>query len=127
MAAKFWLPYWSIWLPPMITWRRPFQTQPNIWRYGLKCSTTLPSGHAVASSLAMRRASPSVIARSGSKVARARRPPIIGMVPIGLQRISPSPRKHSAMATTHTSARVTRSVSESRHQAVPPSVRSLAW
>ena len=74
----------------------------------------------------MRRASPSVMARSGSKVARARRPPIIGMVPIGLARISPSPRKHSAMATTHTSARSTRPASWSRHRALP-SARSLAW
>ena len=107
MAAKFWLPYWSIWLPPITTWRRPFHTQPNIRRYGLKCSTTLPLGHSNASSLAISRASPSVMARSGSKVARARRPPIIGMVPMGLARISPSPRKHSAIATTHTSARST--------------------
>ena len=55
----------------------------------------------------MRAASPSVMHRSGSNVARASRPPIIGIVPMGLARISPSPRKHSATATTHTSARVT--------------------
>ena len=43
---------------------------------------------------------------SGSNVSRANRPPIIGIVPIGLQSHSPSPRKHSAIATAQTSARV---------------------
>src|SRR4029450_856396 len=51
-------------------------------------------------------ASPSVITRSGSKAARASRPPIVGTLPIGLARISPSPRNASATATTQISARV---------------------
>ena len=81
-----------------------------------------------ASSLAMSVASPSVITRSGSKVARARRPPIIGMVPMGLARISPSPRKHSATATTHTSARVTRVDGHGVAHAAPPvAAARLAW
>src|SRR6266550_2170666 len=51
-------------------------------------------------------ASPSVTTSAGSNVAFARRPPIVGSVPIGLARISPLPRKHSARATAHTSPRV---------------------
>ena len=55
-----------------------------------------------------RRAAPRRRSSSGRarSVARASRPPIIGMVPIGLARSSPSPRKHSATATAQTSARV---------------------
>ena len=66
----------------------------------------------------MSSASPSVITRSGSKLARARRPPIIGTVPIGFAMISPSPRKHSATATMQYSARVIRSLVPSL--TVPP-------
>src|SRR5918994_1536818 len=40
------------------------------------------------------------------KAARASRPPIIGTLPIGLARISPSPRNASATATTQISALV---------------------
>src|SRR5258705_4590862 len=105
MAAKFWLPNGSIWLAPMITWRRPDHTMSNIERYGLWYSIVRASfGAKNARSSATRNASPSVIIRSGSNVARARRPPIIGMVPMGLATISPSPRKQSAIAATHTSA-----------------------
>ena len=43
MQAKFWLPYWSIWLPPIITWRRPFQSTVNICGYGFQASTTSSS------------------------------------------------------------------------------------
>src|SRR4051812_45493027 len=99
MAAKLWLPYGSIWLPPMMTWRRPDQTTSNIDRYGFHASTT-PSA-------VVNIASPSVITRSGSNDSRASSPPIRGIVPIGLATISPSPRKHSATAMTQTSARVT--------------------
>src|SRR5215510_3017261 len=92
-------------------WRRPDHTQSNIDRYGFQYSITRSPGGTSARSLAISVASPSVMHRSGSKLARASRPPIIGMVPMGLARISPSPRKHSAMATQPTSARVTRSAS----------------
>src|ERR687898_3477529 len=90
-----------------MTWRRPDQTTSNIARYGFHDSTNLaalstPTG----SSFATSSASPSVITRSGSNDARASRPPIIGTLPIGLARISPSPRKASATATTQISARV---------------------
>src|SRR5947208_10294582 len=91
----------------MITWRRPDQTTSNIARYGFHDSTTLgapssPTGSVFATSSA----SPSVMTRSGSKAARASRPPIMGTLPIGLARISPSPRNASATATTQISARV---------------------
>src|SRR5262249_38201855 len=56
--------------------------------------------------LATRSASPSVMTRSGSNTSRARRPPMAGVVPIGLAMISPSPRKHSATPITHASARL---------------------
>src|SRR5262245_8400586 len=107
MSAKFWLPNGSIWLAPIITCRRPDHTTSNIARYGFHDSITAgawstPTGNTSATSSA----SPSVMTRSGSNVARARRPPIIGTLPIGLARISPSPRKTSATATTQTSARV---------------------
>ena len=82
----FWLPNRSTWVAPIITWRRPLHTTSNMRRYGFQVSTTRASGAGVASSLAMSIASPSVIIRSGSKLARASRPPIIGMVPIGLAR-----------------------------------------
>src|SRR5215467_13810018 len=49
-------------------------------------------------------ASPSVSSRSGSNVALASRAPMAGIRPIGLARISPSPRQASAHATAHTSA-----------------------
>src|SRR5262249_5356565 len=107
MSAKFWLPYGSIWLAPIITCRRPDQTTSNMARYGFQDSTTLgASSSPTGSTLPTRSASPSVTTRSGSKVARARRPPIIGTFPIGLARISRSPRNTSATATTQTSARV---------------------
>ena len=80
-------------------------------------ASSAPTGASSATSSA----SPSVMTRSGSKVARARRPPIIGMVPIGLARISPSPRKHSATATTQTSARVG-VASSSAHSSTRPSL-----
>src|SRR6266849_1951862 len=51
-------------------------------------------------------ASPSVSSRPGSKVALASRAPIAGIRPIGLARISPSPRQASAQAIAHTSALV---------------------
>src|SRR5438270_6838437 len=91
----------------MITWRRPDQTTSNIARYGFHDSTTLgapssPTGSVFPTSSA----SPSVMTRSGSKAARASRPPIMGTLPIGLARISPSPRNASATATTQISARV---------------------
>src|SRR5918995_4152140 len=90
-----------------MTWRRPDQTTSNIARYGFHDSTTFaasstPTGRSFATSSA----SPSVITRSGSNDARASRPPIMGMLPIGLARISPSPRKASATATTQISALV---------------------
>ena len=79
----------------------------NIERYGFHAPTTFsgastPTGMMFSTSSA----SPSVITSSGSNVALASRPPIIGSVPIGLARISPSSRKHSASATAQTSARV---------------------
>src|SRR2546430_5810065 len=91
----------------MITWRRPDQTTSNMARYGFHDSTTLgapssPTGSVFPTSSA----SPSVMTRSGSKAALASRPPIIGTLPIGLARISPSPRNASATATTQISARV---------------------
>ena len=52
-------------------------------------------------------ASPSVYTRSGSNVSAARRAPSVGITPIGLARISPSPRQASAHATTQTSTRDT--------------------
>ena len=57
--------------------------------------------------LATNEATVSVIIRSGSNVARAKRPPMIGTVPIGLHKISPSPRKASAMATQQISSIIT--------------------
>ncbi len=122
--AKFWLPNRSIWLPPMITCRRPDHTMSNICRYGFHDSIVLTSSVAPTGyGPAMSSASPSVITRSGSKLARARRPPIIGTLPIGLARISPSPRKHSAIATTQYSARVIRSPVAHR----PTTFRYSAW
>src|SRR4051794_3506882 len=95
----------------MITCRRPDHTMSNICRYGFHDSIVLASSVAPTGyGPPIRSASPSVITRSGSKLARASRPPIIGTLPIGLARISPSPRKHSAIATTQYSARVIRSV-----------------
>src|SRR2546421_3130676 len=91
----------------MITWRRPDQTTSNIARYGFHDSTTLASlSSPTASVFATSSASPSVMTRSGSKATRASRPPIMGTLPIGLARISPSPRNASATATTQISARV---------------------
>ena len=47
MQAKFWLPYRSIWLAPIITWRLPFHSTLNICGYGFHASTTdLGVGHA---------------------------------------------------------------------------------
>ena len=82
----------------------------------------------------MSSASPSVITRSGSKLARASRPPIAGMVPIGLAMISPSPRKHSATAIAQNSARVMRSLVDVgahspttfRYSSCPPQSRYFA-
>ncbi len=93
----FWLPYRSSWLAPIITCRRPAATRSNTARYGNQPSTMSPS-----SSIA----SPSLSSRSGANVARASRAPSDGITPIGLARISPSPRQASAHAATHTSALV---------------------
>ena len=71
----------------------------------------------------MSSASPSVITRSGSKLARASRPPIIGIVPIGLAMISPSPRKHSATAITQHSARVDAVVGSAAARSRPTTFR----
>ena len=46
----------------------------------------------------------SVITMAGSNVALAKRPAITGIFPMGLHRISPSPRKLSAIAVTHISS-----------------------
>ena len=107
MQAMFWLPYRSIWLAPIITWRgRPRRMSKTV-RYGIQPSTTLggrpPSGRVVG-----RRsmASPSVSSRSGSKVARASRAPSIGMVPIGLaQDLAVAAQRLGAGRRTQTSAR----------------------
>ncbi len=120
MNAKFWLPYWSSWLPPMITCRRPDHTTSNIARYGLYPATTFsglstPTGMMFSTS----NASPSVMTSSGATVALARRPPIIGSVPIGLARISPSPRNASATATAQTSARVKALIASPRAARAP--------
>ena len=109
MHAMFWLPKRSTCVAPIITWRRPDHTMSNICRYGhprlddLRASAVDADRQRARDQLS---ASPSVMTRSGSKVSAARRPPIVGIVPIGLARISPSPRHASAHATTHTSARV---------------------
>ena len=104
-ADRFWLPYRSIWLAPMTTWRRPHasvsKTRPN----GIQPSIAAAAPMAGVS--AMSRASPSVSTMSGEKVSRASLAPIETMVVIGLTMISPASRKSSAQATAHTSARVT--------------------
>ena len=77
----------------------------NTWRYGIQPSTTLcASGVPSGGTSASRNASPSDSRMSGSKVSRASRAPMLGSVPIGLTRISPSPRNASAIATAQTSA-----------------------
>ena len=107
MQAMFWLPNRSTWVAPIITWRRPFHSTENICGYGFHASSTAPAGSAPGGSgLAAKPPNPSVITRSGSKDSRASRPPIIGMMPMGLQSRSPSPRNASATAMQHTSARV---------------------
>ena len=51
---------------------------------------------------------------------------IIGVVPMGFARISPSPRKHSAIATAHTSARLTPARDRPRYQDVTVSGQRTA-
>src|SRR5579862_8296765 len=103
MLAMFWLPYWSSWEAPITTWRRPAQSVSKTRRKGIQPSTTL-SVPSRAILPATKKASPSDTSRSGSMVARARRAPSIGIIPIPLAKISPSPRKASDRATTQTSA-----------------------
>ena len=112
MQAMFWFPNRSIWVAPIITWRRPDQTTSNI----------CPNGHPALDDLAVRRRRRAGSARrAGGRRRRCRRGRArrcarrggrrgSGIVPIGLARISPSPRNASAQATTHTSARVTSSL-----------------
>jgi hypothetical protein len=56
--------------------------------------------------LATKLAMPSESMRSGAKVALAKRAPIDGMTPMGLAKISPSPRHASAQATAQSSSSV---------------------
>jgi hypothetical protein len=110
MHAMFWLPNRSTWVAPIITWRLPFHSTEHLRvrvpRLDDGARRVGPGG----SGLAAKPPNPSVITRSGSKVSRASRPPIIGMMPMGLQSRSPSPRNASATATQQTSARVASSL-----------------
>src|SRR5215213_2743132 len=56
--------------------------------------------------------------RSGSKLLRARRVARMGTFPMPLAKISPSPRKASAAATTHTSASDHSATAAHRHLVV---------
>lgn len=105
MQEMFWLPCRSIWLAPIITWRRPVAVSVRCWRNGSQPST-LPGPAPMAGVSPISIASPSVSSRPGEKVSRARRAPMAGTVPIGAARISPAPRHASAQATTQYSARL---------------------
>src|SRR6266540_7059274 len=91
-----------------MTCRLPDHTTSNILPNGSHASTTFGAsgGAPAAIGVASWRASPSVYTRSGSNVSAASRAPSIGISPMGLARISPSPRHASAHATTQISARV---------------------
>ncbi|GAA3192448.1 hypothetical protein GCM10017688_58010 [Streptomyces ramulosus] len=106
MAEMLTLPWASIWVGIIIACRRPLQTRSKRVRKGAYPSTG-PSGAAPSGQIPWtRRASPSVSSRSGAKVARASRTPMVGAVPKALARISPLPRNASAQATAQISARV---------------------
>src|SRR5581483_3051457 len=106
MQAMFWLPNRSIWVAPIITWRLPDQTMSKNLPNGIHDSARRGASGAALTVIgsARARASPSEYTRSGSNVDAARRTAIMGMVPMGLATISPSPRHASAHATTQISA-----------------------
>jgi len=98
MQEMFWFPDRSICAAPIITCRLPAASMVNTLAYGSQPSMRSPES--------TRYASPSVSSKPGSNVSRASRAPRVGISPIGLARMAPSPRHASAQATTHTSARV---------------------
>ncbi len=107
-------PYRSIWAGLIMTCREPCQARSKIARNGIQPSAGPGGGWPSAQVPVTKRASPSDSSRSGSNVALASRAPAVGIWPIGLAAISPSPRHASAQATMHTSARA----------ALPPAVRA---
>ena len=61
MQAMFWFPYRSIWVAPIITWRRPDQTTSNILPNGSQASTVFgPVSSPIGIGAARASASPSV-------------------------------------------------------------------
>ncbi len=97
-------PYLSICAGLIMTCRDPCQARSKIDRNGIQPSTGPGAGSPSAHVPVTNRASPSDSSRSGSNVALASRAPAVGISPIGLAAISPSPRHASAQATMQISA-----------------------